>query len=1157
MMLAELLLTLLALAPTFGPGDAVLERIEVQPRTWTLAGARSRLRPIVVGHFDDGRARDLTEAAVLVPDDPGVVAVVGDRLEPRADGVTTVQVKAAGHSQSLEITVVRADEPDPISFRWETLAVLTRQGCNAGSCHGSPKGKGGFSLSLFAFDPENDARVLTRDAYSRRTNVFDPEQSLVLKKPTLRISHVGGRRLVPDDVAYHVLRNWIAEGARRDPVGAPSLEGLRLEPGSRIVRALPDAAQRLRVVARFTDGVERDVTEIATYQSSDTSVATVDRSGRVQGVAAGAAGIMVRYLDALESVDVTIVRDVPEFSWTEPESGHPVDRHVKARLQLLQIPPAPLCDDATFLRRLHLDLTGLLPTVAETRAFLADSSSEKRPRAIDRLLAGEAHARYWARQRADLLRLRRDTLKDAAEPFADWLLASTRENRPFDEVTRELLTAEGAPAAYYLASPKVDAITETTTQLFMGSRLGCAKCHNHPYERWTQSDDCRISASFEADVKHPLTGEEMRPWASPGQGEVSVPQRRADFAARLTAAENPFFARVEVNRIWSQLFGRGIVEPVDDFRSSNPPSIPSLLDALAQERIDSGFDRRHLLRLITNSRTYQRAAEPSDGNRADRTLFSHQRARLLGAEQVHDAISRVTEEREFQERARRLAVLEQQRIPVLAQHRQQQPEWESALRERLSSLVVPALGAWFASTVFEDPNAFAKDFGPEATVWEAGALGWTERPEWVDGAVHALTLPAQAALYLTRTLQVDEPRRCAVSLGSDDGLRLWLNGTEVVAGDVARGVQPDQDRVELDLPAGESRLLLKIVNRGGASGFTFRLDADTVDGGLARLVRLAPTAPDSGTRLLARWQRARRVRLSRGHVLGSDHGRVAGSSGRQLAVAGGTPGESGQSLLVDLMDGSVSAPILRREDVILSVAFDPSGERVATAAVDGAVSVHRVDSAERVWEQRLHSSWANEVTIDRAGQWVASAGRDHVVKVFRATDGELFTTYAGHTQTLPDRPMYRHEIEAAVFAVDDSWVATAGEGGEIHAWDPVAFKAFDGTAAQMETRFKKKSPVDIVAIGTDRTLELAAGLDVLFAGGTDGVLRQVEPATGRVIRELGAGGDWIYAIAIHSESGRVAAGRYDGRVTIWQVTTGELVADFAAAPGRSLSSERR
>ncbi|MEQ8765223.1 MAG: c-type cytochrome domain-containing protein [Planctomycetota bacterium] len=272
------------------------------------------------------------------------------------------------------------------------------------------------------------------------------------------------------------------------------------------------------------------------------------------------------------------------------------------------------------------------------------------------------------------------------------------------------------------------------------------------------------------------------------------------------------------------------------------------------------------------------------------------------------------------------------------------------------------------------------------------------------------------------------------------------------------------------------------------------------------------------------------------------------AEGLKLAVCGGRPGVSGRALWVDLMDGSVSAPLMRLEDVALAVAFDPAGERLAVSAAEGSVSVYRVLDGARLWRQALHSSWANEVAFDREGRWVASAGRDHVVKVYRAEDGELFTTYTGHTQTLPDRPMYRHEVEAAAFRPDGPWLVTAGEGGEVHAWDPVAFKAFDGTAAQMETRFKVASPVVKVSIGKDRTLDLATAPGRIFAGGTSGILREIIPGDPGEVREVGRLGEWIYAVAVHAPTNRVAAGTFDGRIAVWTIGD-ETPREWIAAPG--------
>lgn len=547
----------------------------------------------------------------------------------------------------------------PVSFQFDVLPVLTKQGCATGSCHGSPHGKGGFSLSLFGYDPRIDRVSLTRDGYNRRINVLEPDESLILKKPLLRIPHVGGRRLRRTDIAFRILHDWVEQGAKTD---LSSVECVSISVTPRTAQVL-DAANReqsLRVLAAYSDGTRRDVTSLATFESSHPSLVKVDGSGRVTGLARGQAAVSVRYLQHLQSVYFTFIETVPGFAWKPQSETNFIDRLVNAKLKQLQYLPSGDCGDTGFLRRVSLDLTGLLPTAERTRRFLADRSPARRTKLIDELLATEEFARFQALKKADLMRVSLSRLKDGrAETFGRWLVEAMRTNMPWNRFATTLLTSSGdtlesAPANYFLAIPTTEERAEMTAQLFMGTRIECAKCHNHPFENWTMRDYYRIGAVFartqvEKDVvkladtgetENPSTHEKAIPWAMTVAGSASDTKRdrRAVFADWLTKPGNPYFARVEVNRIWADLMGRGIVEPVDDFRSSNPPSNVPLLDALAREFERSGYDRKHIFRLVCNSRAYQRSAETNRLNEADERLFSHARVRLLTAEQLKDAI---------------------------------------------------------------------------------------------------------------------------------------------------------------------------------------------------------------------------------------------------------------------------------------------------------------------------------------------------------------------------------------------------------------------------------------------------------------------------------------------------------------------------------------
>lgn len=632
------------------------DKIEVSPTEVRLDSRRSYRQLVVTGLFK-GESRDLTSIAVYHLSNARIAKMIGSRIQPVADGQTILSITAGGKTAHIPVVVSNAAKPDPVRFKFETLAILTKQGCATGSCHGSPHGKGNFSLSLFGYDPMIDRISLTRYGYNRRINVLEPSESLMLKKPLLEISHVGGKRFRKTDAAFHILNGWIEEGANVD---LPAVECTRivLTPNSARVLHSPSLQQQISVAAYYSDGTMRDITQIATYESSSPPISTVNQNGLVTGVSRGQAAISVRYLDKLQSLYFTVVEDVPGFHWKAPRENNYVDQLVDNKLKQLQYLPSGFCSDSVFIRRLYLDLTGLLPPPEVTRSFLQDSSPDKRNKRIDELLMSEEHARFWALKKADLMRITPARLKGGrAELFAQWIVDAMRSNMPYDQFAKSILTATGdttkVPTAnYFVAIPAVDERAEMTAQLFMGTRIECAKCHNHPFENWTMRDYYSIGAVFArtdttggvvksagtGESLHPTTGEVMLPWAKIHGSNLDTGDRRIAFTDWLTKPENPYFARVEVNRIWADLMGRGIVDPPDDFRSSNPPSNVPLLDALAADFVKNGYDRRKIIRLICSSRVYQQTTQTNHFNDTDESLFSRARARLLSAEQMKDAI---------------------------------------------------------------------------------------------------------------------------------------------------------------------------------------------------------------------------------------------------------------------------------------------------------------------------------------------------------------------------------------------------------------------------------------------------------------------------------------------------------------------------------------
>ena len=651
--------------------DVELDRIEVYPAEVQLTGVREQAQLLVTGYYVDGSIQDLTRVATITTANADVAIVKGSVAYPQADGEGSLNVEFEGKTAPVKVVVANQQEPQPVSFLYDTLAALSKNSCNAGACHGSPSGKGGFRLSLRAFDPKLDELTLIREDFGRRTNSLDPDNSLLLLKPLMKVAHGGGRQIRVDDPAYAVIRDWIEEGCKMDVADAARPVKIEVYPKSGRVLKKPAVQQQLSVWAHYSDGRVRDVTPLAVYSSSDVEVADVDRNGFVEGLKRGEVAVVVRYLEFIESSFITFVEEVEDFVWNDPQVNNYVDVAVDQKLKQLKYLPSDLCTDEEFVRRVYLDVIGILPSLEEVTAFAEDVDPAKRAKIVDRLLERPEYSKFWALKWGDLLRLTSGQVtNEGVYKYYRWVERSFRENQPYDEFATELLTATGStfsnPAAnFYRTSKDMNDCVETISQVFLGARLQCAKCHNHPFERWTQDNYYGMAAFFNrvqrtntkrtnemfiyvsqsGEVTQPRTQQKMKPWV-PGQGDIENPNafdRRLDFASWLTKPDNPFFAKIEVNRIWSQVFGRGIVEPADDFRDTNPPSNAMLLDQLAKDFVENGYDRKVILATILKSRTYQTSYQPNDFNEDDTKYFSHYQPRLLSAEQLLDAICHVTQ----------------------------------------------------------------------------------------------------------------------------------------------------------------------------------------------------------------------------------------------------------------------------------------------------------------------------------------------------------------------------------------------------------------------------------------------------------------------------------------------------------------------------------
>jgi len=567
----------------------------------------------------------------------------------------------------------QAEQPR-VTFLRDVAPILNKAGCTAGACHGAAKGKNGFKLSLRGYDPQFDYEALLYDLAGRRFNRADPARSLMLAKPSQEVAHGGGLRFAKDSDYYKTIYNWIAQGV---PFGDPAQETvveLRAEP-KEIFMTKPGETASLAVVVRYQDGQTRDVTRETTIESNVPDVASVEPDRAViHGERVGEATLLVRYQGRFGAIPVTVLNPKPGFVWKPLPQHNYVDRLVDVKLQRLKLQPSPPTDDVTLLRRLSLDLTGRLPSPESVRAYLDDPTPArvKRTKMIDKLIASPEYVDHWTVKWGDLLQSSRKYLGEkGAYEFQQWIRDAIASNRPYDRLVRELLTARGSsydnPAAnYFRVTREAKPAMEKTTQVFLGVRMVCAQCHDHPFERWTQNQYYQMSAFFSAvgiragyevgeeivfdqrsdyEMKHPKDGRVMKPEFMLASSDAPVPdgpERRDALAEWLTSRDNPFFAEAIANRMWSYFLGKGIIDPVDDIRASNPPSNPALLDALTKDFLAHDFDLRHLMRTIVGSRAYQASIVTNEWNATDRDNFSHAVPRRLAAEELMDAVSSAT-----------------------------------------------------------------------------------------------------------------------------------------------------------------------------------------------------------------------------------------------------------------------------------------------------------------------------------------------------------------------------------------------------------------------------------------------------------------------------------------------------------------------------------
>jgi Protein of unknown function (DUF1549)/Protein of unknown function (DUF1553) len=668
------------------PPMPAIRALKLEPAALTLKDGRDERRVLVFGVTEGDKVIDLTSQAVFKTGKGAIEIDAQGYIHPKAKGSAEVVVTAAGKEIKLPVTVEDASTP-PVRFVRDIQPVLAKAGCNAGTCHGSANGKNGFKLSLRGYDPEFDYAALVNDLSGRRFNRVNVDDSLMLLKPLGEVPHEGRQAIKPGSREHQLVRQWILEGTKVDDATTSRAQGIEILP-KEFEMDLAGRSQQFLVIARYADGSTRDVTREAHFSVSNTEVSDVNKDGLVKGLRRGEAALLVRYEGIYATALLTVMGDRSGYQWADVPENNFIDQHVNAKLRKMKILPSELTSDGEFMRRVYLDLTGLPPKVEKVRPFLEDKtpSKEKRDKLIDELLASNDYVEFWANKWADLLQCNSENLgQKSVWLYRNWIRQQVADNMPYDQFVRTLLTAKGSsyenPAVNYLRVLREPGkMTEDVSQTFLGVRFNCNKCHDHPFERWTQNQYYEMGAFFaqvgfkrgqvgkevifaeaggsfqvtsEEIVYHKYDGGEVKHLKTAAVVAAKVPvgeakpiaagaDRRVPMVDWLVAPENPFFAKSMANRIWSYFLGRGIIDPVDDIRASNPPSNPELLDALTAKFVKDGFDLRKLMKAICQSRTYQLSIVKNKWNEDDMINFSHAHPRRLSAEQMVDALALAT-----------------------------------------------------------------------------------------------------------------------------------------------------------------------------------------------------------------------------------------------------------------------------------------------------------------------------------------------------------------------------------------------------------------------------------------------------------------------------------------------------------------------------------
>ena len=661
-----------AAAPAPSAAPASYKSLTVFPPAIKISAQTDSQRFMAMAVRSDGITVDVTDQVQWTLANPAFGKLDNFTVFPLADGATELVGTWNGMEAKATLEVTQSQTPRTVGFERDVLPIFTKVGCNTGSCHGAARGKDGFRLSLFGFDPVGDYQRITREIGIRRINLAVPDQSLLLLKAIGAVQHSGGKKIEPGSKHYQTVLAWLQAGAPADAARPPAVAKVDLFPTQAVMEG-EGAKQRLVAVATYADGTQRDVWDLAGFTTNNERTAAVSPDGTVSSGVRGEAFVMARFDTHTVGTQVLALPSGLQFEF-KPSQGNYIDALVDAKLLKVRLPASGLCSDEEFVRRVTIDVTGLLPTEAETAAFLSSTDPNKRAALVDSLLGRKEFSEIWAMKWADLLMIKSNNQVSykAAYLYYNWLINKIASNTPIDQIVRDLLTATGGTfqspqTNFYQVELDRLKLSENVAQVFMGIRTQCAQCHNHPFDRWTMDDYYGFTAFFSqvgrktsedyrqtlvfngggGEVNHPVGGAVVKPkFLGGGPAATEGKDRRVVLADWITSNENPFFAKSVANRIWAHFTGVGIVDPIDDFRASNPESNPELLDALAGKLIEYKYDVKQLVRDICNSQTYQRTTTPVEGNQDDLRNYSHATVRRVPAENLLDCISQVTETKE-------------------------------------------------------------------------------------------------------------------------------------------------------------------------------------------------------------------------------------------------------------------------------------------------------------------------------------------------------------------------------------------------------------------------------------------------------------------------------------------------------------------------------